>query len=309
MMKTASAVLLIFFFFYSCTKDKTLSQPNAGVDRAPEIVSASLTPESPVSNLPLSVEYDGHGKDNEPVVYNFRWYVNNTIVQEGTIPVLDPGPYKKGDEIFAEIIPSTKLAVGKPFRTAVKNVANLPPTVTSIEMKPLHPVVGDTIVATPSGTDPDKDVVDYLYQWTVNDKPVTDVLPDNNTFSTAGLKKKDVIVVVVTPTDRESKGEKMLSQDVVLRNASPRILSTPPTTLENGVYVYQVSANDPDGDALTYYLIESPTGMTIDSKTGLIRWEPPKKTPGAVELPVKILVDDGDGGKVTQEYSLILNMQ
>lgn len=318
-MKFAVAVLLLTCAFFSCTKEKQSGQFGIGATGAgpgnqaapgqaqvPEIVSAFITPEAPTANTPLSMQYDGHGMDNEPVQYLFRWHVNDSIVQEGPKPTLEPGSYRKGSSVFVEIVISTAHATGKPFRTAARTISNLPPSIVSLDVHPDKPVVGDTLTVTPAGQDPDGDLVSYLYQWTVNDKPVTDVVPDINTFSTAGLKKNDVIVVVVTPTDGETMGEKKLSQDVVIRNSLPRIISTPPTTVENEVYVYQVAAKDPDGDALTYYLVEAPTGMTIESKTGLIRWEPPKKTSGTLELPVKILVDDGDGGRATQEYSLVL---
>lgn len=39
-------------------------------------------------------------------------------------------------------------------------------------------------------------------------------------------------------------------------------------------YVYDVEAEDPDGDILTYSLTVSPEGMTIDPDIGVIEWEP-----------------------------------
>jgi thiol-disulfide isomerase/thioredoxin/DNA-binding protein len=58
-------------------------------------------------------------------------------------------------------------------------------------------------------------------------------------------------------------------------NHAPTITSTPITTATVGVeYTYDVEATDPDGDTLYYYLVVSPTGMTIDENTGLISWTP-----------------------------------
>jgi hypothetical protein len=75
------------------------------------------------------------------------------------------------------------------------------------------------------------------------------------------------------------------------------------------MYVYQVTAKDPDGDPLTYRLDRFPKGMTIDGSSGLIRWEPEKGQmfTGRNEVVVSVTVDDGDGGTDTQEFTLIIN--
>jgi hypothetical protein len=58
-------------------------------------------------------------------------------------------------------------------------------------------------------------------------------------------------------------------------NQTPIITSTPITTATVGqAYSYDVEATDPDGDTLTYFLVSSPTGMTINFLTGLIVWTP-----------------------------------
>lgn len=319
MRKSAVAFLLLSSVLLSCSKERQPAPSNAadvsgmngtqastGRMFLPEVVSAVLSPLKATSNTPLFVQYDLHAPDKELIKCRFRWYVNGTVVQDGPESTLAPGTYTKGSLVFVEIIPSANDLVGKPFKTAGKDIGNLPPSIISVDMKPAEPAAGDTITAAPTGMDPDGDAVAYLYQWTVNDQPVTDVVPDQNTFSTKGLKKKDVVVVVVTPADGESTGVKKLSTDIVIVNSSPRILSTPLTKVENGAYEYQVVAKDSDGDALSYALVTSPVGMTIDRATGLIRWDPPKKVPPKTEVPVKIFVDDGDGGSTIQEYSLLV---
>src|SRR5262249_50521203 len=57
---------------------------------------------------------------------------------------------------------------------------------------------------------------------------------------------------------------------------SPMILSQPDITVRSGQhYTYSVRAFDPDGDPLRYLLTNAPTGMTIDSGTGLVDWNAP----------------------------------
>ena len=71
------------------------------------------------------------------------------------------------------------------------------------------------------------------------------------------------------------------------RNQAPIITSIPITAVELGeTYTYDVNATDPEGDTLAYSLITKPTGMTITSTTGLIKWTP--KAEGNFTVAVKV---------------------
>jgi hypothetical protein len=60
-------------------------------------------------------------------------------------------------------------------------------------------------------------------------------------------------------------------------NAAPVISGTPPTTVEEGVnYTFTPTANDPDGDTLTFTIAGQPAWATFDSMTGTL-----SGTPGA----------------------------
>nr|HMP17478.1 putative Ig domain-containing protein [Gemmatales bacterium] len=87
----------------------------------------------------------------------------------------------------------------------------------------------------------------------------------------------------------------------VIENQVPVISSTPVTNATSGTaYYYDVAALDPDGDALTYSLVQFQPGMTIDS-FGRLRWQVPQAQ-GTV--PVHIVVTDGRGGEATQTYQI-----
>lgn len=109
-------------------------------------------------------------------------------------------------------------------------------------------------------------------------------------------------------------------------NTAPQILSTPPTDHDNSdraiPYRYPVQAFDADADSLTYALVDPPTGMRIDSTTGLIEWPGDDvwswsiSTGGFYDAPrkwrsgsggiatVKVRVTDSLGGSDEQEYEL-----
>lgn len=273
----------------------------------PEIATAVIMPEQPRSDTRLIVQVTGRSPEDDPIKYRFRWYVDDSVVQEGENSVLEPGPFRKGDSVSAEVIPFNSKGAGKPYKTTPVIIGNIPPSVTSISLKPLPALPGDILTAVPVGKDVDGDSVTYSYQWFVNQKPVEDLSPDSSTFNTKGLRKKDDICVIVIPSDGESKGPQQLSDLLLLSNTPPRITSLPPDGLENGVYSYHATAIDADGDALTFSLITAPSGMTIDAATGMIQWTPPSDVVEGREISVKIRVDDGDGGSATQDYSFVLD--
>lgn len=88
-----------------------------------------------------------------------------------------------------------------------------------------------------------------------------------------------------------------------LGNNPPRIVSTPPALPSPGyLYIYGVQAIDPDGDRLTFELLEAPGGMSIDAVFGQILWMPPADFAG--EQPVVVQVRDESGAADVQAFVL-----
>ena len=76
-----------------------------------------------------------------------------------------------------------------------------------------------------------------------------------------------------------------------LFNSAPVIESTPITSVKEGaLYTYEVEAIDPEGEELEFtLLIPHPTGMIINSSTGVITWTPA----AAGSYDVTVEVSDG----------------
>jgi hypothetical protein len=70
-------------------------------------------------------------------------------------------------------------------------------------------------------------------------------------------------------------------------------------------YIYQAIAIDPDGDELSFELVEPPAGMTINSETGLLNWIIPDSSDENVS--VSLTVSDGRGGFANQEVMLTVS--
>ena len=88
-----------------------------------------------------------------------------------------------------------------------------------------------------------------------------------------------------------------------LFNSSPVIESDPVTTAKEGAaYTYDVEATDPNGDTLTYSLTTSPTGMTINSNTGVISWTP--TAAGSFDVTVEV---SDDSKSDTQSFTITVD--
>ena len=300
---------MLLLLIASCDKGGRVTSAGGPLSTsAPQIESASCYPEKPTAETRIIAQYTLRDAMSDGVAFTFKWYVDNSLVQEGESGALDPGKYRKGSEVYVEIIPAGRQGSGSPFRTKPVMIDNLPPSVASISFMPDNPQAGSLITATAVGTDPDGDNVAFSYQWFANGVAASEIRKSNE-FNTSGLKKKDQVAVVVTPADDAGAGKPLQSDILVLVNSAPKITSTPPTSISNSVYTYQVTATDPDGDKLSYGLLTAPAGMQINSSTGLIQWGLPAQVTEKQEIPVKIRVDDGDGGSITQGYSLFLEMK
>ncbi|BAY84562.1 YD repeat protein [Calothrix parasitica NIES-267] len=77
------------------------------------------------------------------------------------------------------------------------------------------------------------------------------------------------------------------------------VLGSIPVSI-NQNYLYLAQAVDPDGDPITYSLLNAPTGASIDSATGRIDWTPP--TTG--KYPFEIAVADNRGAQTTQSFEV-----
>ena len=92
----------------------------------------------------------------------------------------------------------------------------------------------------------------------------------------------------------------------IFGNEAPVIQSSPPLSAKLGDdYSYQVEAIDDNDADLTYSLLLSPEGMTIDSSTGLIAWIPTEDQIGENNITIK--VSDG-WSAITQDFSIEVNI-
>lgn len=308
------ALLMLILIFGGCKKEQIRTgQPaapgqTAGDDGSPlpTVNFAEIVAIDPRADKPMIAQYQLTGGEGGAVTVTCRWYVGGAVVEGVTGNMLDPQYFRKGERVEVEVIPTDGARMGVPYRTPAVTVRNTPPVADSVLLRPVPAFAGDTITAAATASDGDNDSVSFEYQWYVNNSPVPNTSAE---LRTEGLKKKDGISVTATPYDGDDRGTPAQSTVVFLSNRNPEITSTPPAALQNGMFTYQVAAKDPDGDPISFSLVSAPSGMTIDPRTGLVRWEPPRDVSGRVDMQVRIAADDGDGGMSYQEFGLGLEMK
>ncbi|MDF3030667.1 MAG: adhesin, partial [Moraxellaceae bacterium] len=98
--------------------------------------------------------------------------------------------------------------------------------------------------------------------------------------------------VTMTVSDGTNTVSRSFTITITPQNDAPTIVSTAVTSVtEDTAYSYDVNGADVDGDTLTYSLVSPPSGMTINSSTGVISWTPPLNSNASVS--VNVSVSDG----------------
>ena len=119
----------------------------------------------------------------------------------------------------------------------------------------------------------------------------------------------DTTVTVVVTDDSSATDDQTYVLHVMDSPDAPVIVSEADTVaIEDQLYSYDVEAEDVDiGDQLTYSLTVRPTGMTIDSLTGVISWRPDNDDVG--DTTVTVMVKDLTSLTDSQTFNLhVLNI-
>ena len=127
-----------------------------------------------------------------------------------------------------------------------------------------------------------------------------------------GREYRIAVSAVAEVGDEEYEGPQSVPIYVDLwgyTNNAPVITSMPRTHAQAGeAYTYQVTAQDMDGDALSYAVVvtgteDPPAGMAI-AADGLIEWTPTSDDVGI--HPLTVTVEDGRGGSDEQAFVLLV---
>jgi hypothetical protein len=157
---------------------------------------------------------------------------------------------------------------------------------------------GNTLGVEMQGYDADGDPVQFEVAWRKNGQPA-----GTGNRLTTPVKRGDKVSVTVTPFDGKERGKSAtLFRDIL--NTPPAIEGQEQFQVTDNAVTFHVRASDGDGDPLTYSLKDTPSGMSIDPKTGWVRWV---TSPGKTgKVPFTVVVSDGAGGESTARFTVTI---
>lgn len=279
---TVISAAVMMLAVQSCEKKSV--ETNAAIEGTPSsAASVSIIPESPqVGTMLRAVAKGGDG-------FAFRWEKNGEALGIAA-ETLDTSAFKKGDVIKV-------VATGGGVETSAETaILNSVPVIKSVTFKPGEVSRGQDLQAIAEGWDPDRDDIQYEYQWAVNGQTLHS--ERGPVLGGDKFERGDEISVRVTPYDGDRQGAAFEAKAGVAKNTPPRFTSVPPVEF-SGKFVYQPKVADQDGDAVSIALVKGPEGMTAEK--GSIEWNA-KGHRGAFE--VTVAADDGNGGQSLQTFEL-----
>lgn len=297
-----SATLLLFSGCSSGEENNPASLASGSTNHPPVVKAVSIMPSPLTLAGPLTVRVEAQDLDLNALSYRYRWLVNDQAIAGQTRESLQAELLKRGDKVEVEVTPFDGIINGMPFRSAPMSVLNTPPIISHVVVDFDHQVQGRQLLAEVDVVDPDRDSISLTYRWRKNETVLKE--GEENTLSVTGLTAKDTIQLDVTASDGSPNGTVTVTERFMMSNSSPTIVSKPSPLPNGDQYDYLVKAIDADGDPITYALEVAPPGMTIEAKTGRIRWGVTPDMKGSYR--VRVVAKDPEGGFAVQEFDLSL---
>ena len=281
--------------------DGSSSPSDAPPQNLATISLATITPDPITLNETVKVMIETDDGHSDPAGFQYQWLANGYPLRDQTGPTLTPSMLRRGDRVTVDIVPTRGTVQGTHYQAGPVVIGNTPPVVAHLSIeRPADPYA--PVFAKLDAVDADRDEMQFDIRWWRNDNVVKQGQED--TLDTTGFQTKDTLAVEVTPRDQSSVGKAVRSESIYVGNRPPKIVSAPADLIGRNRYEYAVKAVDADGDPLSFLLETAPPGMAIDKATGHLVWQIPAGQLGSHR--VRIVAEDGQGGKAFQEIDLTL---
>lgn len=264
----------------------------------PVLQSVTLLPLKPNVHSEITARILASDKDGDPISYLVRWFVNGEEIGEGmslTYPDI-----KKGDRIFAEVTPYDGKAYGKAMKSGEITIGGIAPRIISVSVMPeMVYVTTPQITLNALFEDADQEEIELVVHWLVNDEVL------NNTsnvlqLSSLGLKKNEVITGAAFADDGDDRSEPF-PFEITIANSPPAFkMKIDSVKCATDSVHYTLPIFDPDGDPLSFELLDAPAGIMIDKDNGIIYG-----TAGETEVfEVFVRVTDSEGAYLDAQFTL-----
>jgi RHS repeat-associated protein len=286
------------------TQTFSINVVSSSVNHAPNIVSNP--PQVATVGKLYAYDLTGSDPDNDPLVWSLDSAPAGMSI-DGSLGTLRWTPTSDelgSQQVVVRVIDGQGGFATQTYSVTVRSV-NLPPAITSAP--PTTADTADTYTYAVRATDPENDALTF----SLSTFPTGMTIDKNSGLIQWGPDATQVgSQNVAIQVDDGQGGIATQTYTVVVANAAtnqpPVITSTPSQVATVGVpYTYQVTARDPEGQALMFKLLVNPAGMNIDETTGLVTWTPTSAQLGSQSVVVGAVDPLGAGG--SQSFSIVVN--
>jgi hypothetical protein len=222
-------------------------------------------------------------------------FLFSCVFEDEPLPVI-PRPQAATAEPMSEEYDEDDLGPGTVETSVGATGTNDAPTIGAVTIEPQPPTALSDLRVSASPTDPNGQFLTVTYEWSVNG---TKLMAQNSpTLSREFFRRGDVVTSAITASDGDASAT--ATTQITIQNAAPTITTRPEfvSTIDG----LQMSARDPDGDALTWRLEGAPYGMTINPRTGEIAFKGSQVDQGGA-FTVSVVVEDSEGESATWRFS------
>ena len=301
-MNNDRRILIILFllglvFMISCGGGK--KEEGIKTNTPPVIKQITILPAHAVLGSRITLRITAEDKEGDKINFNVYWFKNGVRTGEGIEFYLED--VKKGDRIYAEVTPDDGKLEGTKMITDTITIANAPPQIRSASISPDSILTNtDELTAVGDGFDPDGDSLRWICYWTLNN---TKRIADSSTtikIKDLKLKKGDMLTAELYAYDKDTVSNPYLLNIEVAN--SPPILREGLDSIPykpDSIY-YKLPIIDPDGDEISFTLLDAPYGISIDRKTGIVYGTAAEST----SFEITVRATDTDGAYLDAKFTL-----
>ena len=218
-------------------------------NQAPIVTSVVLGPDHASRDDTLDAVVVAADPDGDDFTLSYAWKVDGALVQEGEDSTLAPSVFRRAERVVVTVTANDGFVEGAPVTSNQLVIANALPVITEVTLTPTEVYEESYLSCNAAGwTDADSDPEGYRYEWTVNAIPIA---ANDSTLDGVHFDRADSVTCTATPWDGHDVGEALTSNEVLVLNTAPEILSmrlstTAPYTDDS--LAVTVASTDADGD-------------------------------------------------------------